>query len=202
MTLRKVSLIGNIGAGKSTILQGLSLKRNVLVIDEPLGLIQNSPGVNFLNEYYCDPRKHASDFQLQVLDCYLQREEKWRKLTGDVKCIFDRSVREVGLFTRTLYKLRKIERRDYVYIMDKFVARTPPLNEKEECLVYLDVAPEICIQQMEKRARKEEIAGAQFTRDLIRQLDKEYKQMLAEGGIHSITCVEEMKTFLTKHNFI
>ena len=62
-----ISLLGNIGCGKSSILKKLKHHKSLTVGDEPMEIWENCNGENLLKMYYDDPKKWAFLFQTKVL---------------------------------------------------------------------------------------------------------------------------------------
>ena len=62
-----LSLLGNIGCGKSSVLNKIKGYRDMAVRDEPMDKWENTGGQNLLKMYYDDPKKWAFIFQTQVL---------------------------------------------------------------------------------------------------------------------------------------
>ena len=62
-----LSLLGNIGCGKSSVLNKIKGYQDMAVRDEPMDKWENIGGQNLLKMYYDDPKKWAFVFQTQVL---------------------------------------------------------------------------------------------------------------------------------------
>ena len=62
-----ISLLGNIGSGKSSVLRRLIRCKNMTTGDEPMEEWENSSGENLLQMYYDDPKQWAFVFQTKVM---------------------------------------------------------------------------------------------------------------------------------------
>ena len=60
-----ISLLGNIGCGKSSILKKLKHHKSLTVGDEPMEIWENCNGENLLKMYYDDPKSGLSCFRLK-----------------------------------------------------------------------------------------------------------------------------------------
>jgi deoxycitidine kinase/deoxyguanosine kinase len=68
MTL--ISIEGNIGAGKSTLIETLKTRfPNVVFVDEPVDVwstVTDKDGTTILEKYYADQKRYAFAFQMMV----------------------------------------------------------------------------------------------------------------------------------------
>ena len=98
-TLR-ICIDGNIGSGKSTVLQlfifiaascGISCK----IVEEPVDKWANFSGENQLQKFYQDSKTHAYQFQTLVLLTMLENHVQFNKDYTNMKngiCIMERSI--------------------------------------------------------------------------------------------------------------
>ena len=156
--MKVISIEGNIGSGKSTLielLKGSGL--NCVFIPEPVNSwneIKDLSGVSILERYYQDPEKYAFSFQMMAYITRLSLINKAAKDFPDSIIITERSIhtdREV--FAKMLYDLGKINYIEYTIYLKWFdELNTFPLDS----IIYLKVAPEICKQHILRRNRQGE----------------------------------------------
>jgi deoxyadenosine/deoxycytidine kinase len=69
-TMTLISIEGNIGAGKSTLIETLKTKfSNVVFVDEPVdewSTVTDKDGTTVLEKYYADQKRYAFAFQMMV----------------------------------------------------------------------------------------------------------------------------------------
>lgn len=168
-----VSLEGNIGAGKSTIVDILKNKyetesekyfgeladSKIVFMKEPVDIwtsICDSEGESILQKFYKDPKTYAFAFQVMVYNTHL---EAFRKVIRDntdcVLLICERSIdagryifaemlRDDGMIDDVCFKV-------YQNLFDSTA------NEFSlDAIMYLDVKPEICLERIGKRSREGE----------------------------------------------
>ncbi len=155
---------GIIGAGKSTLVQGLSKRLNLRPIYEP---VNDNP---YLEDFYRDPKRYAFDMQIHLL----QRRYVMQRLAADeaaYRVDYDGAIIDRGLTGDYVFaKLHMLagnitenQWRTYVELYDKMCldVRSPTL------LVFLDVSPETALRRSNVRARNaEKSMDIQYLRDL------------------------------------
>jgi len=155
-----ISLEGNIGSGKSTLMD--YLKENysfgtykIGFIDEPVDMwntfIDPETNETVIEKYYKDQKKYAFSFQMMA---YISRLSAIRKaLRGDYDIIFtERSVyTDRNVFAKMLYDSGMIEEINYkIYLkwFDEFVDDIQNIK-----LVYIKTTPEVAYSRVVKRNR-------------------------------------------------
>jgi len=155
MTL--LSIEGNIGSGKSTILKLLKLKsdESVIFIDEPVSewqKIENSSGKNVLELFYEDKEKYSFTFQILAYITRLRKVLDVIKNSKDKVVIMERSIyTDKFVFAKMLYDggfIKEIEWKTYNYWFDTFKDTT-----KLNGIIYVNTEPEICFERIKKRNR-------------------------------------------------
>lgn len=159
--IRVVSIEGNIGSGKSTLVQHLrkhfAPNPRICFLDEPVSIwntIRDEKGTTILEKYYGNQEKYAFPFQMMA---YISRLSLLKKaLKGDYDVIVtERSVfTDSNIFAKMLYDDKKIEEVAY-QIYNKwwheFLQEIPPV-----WLIYVKTDPEIAKGRVTKRAREGE----------------------------------------------
>jgi deoxyadenosine/deoxycytidine kinase len=162
-----LSIEGNIGGGKSTLLE--SLKRyyendkTVLFVDEPVKeweKIKDDSGNTMLKKFYADQKKYAFPFQMMA---YVSRLKMLRDIIKSVSSEPDKHfiiITERSLFTdkyvfaKMLFDQGQIEDVCYqIYLtwFDEFAKDFPIANT-----VYVKTHPQICYDRIHLRAREGE----------------------------------------------
>jgi deoxyadenosine/deoxycytidine kinase len=162
-----LSIEGNIGGGKSTLLE--SLKRyyendkTVLFVDEPVKeweKIKDDSGNTMLKKFYADQKKYAFPFQMMA---YVSRLKMLRDIIKSVSSEPDKHfiiITERSLFTdkyvfaKMLFDQGQIEDVCYqIYLtwFDEFAKDFPIANT-----VYVKTYPQICYDRIHLRAREGE----------------------------------------------
>lgn len=155
MTL--LSIEGNIGSGKSTILKLLKLKsdESIIFIDEPVSewqKIENSSGKNVLELFYENKEKYSFTFQILAYITRLRKVLDVIKNSKDKVVIMERSIyTDKFVFAKMLYDggfIKEIEWKTYNYWFDTFKDTT-----KLNGIIYVNTEPEICFERIKKRNR-------------------------------------------------
>lgn len=142
----KISIEGNIGCGKSSLMKTIELKTKIPILLEPV----DTDWKEGLTYFYNDNHRWGFTFNVNVLSTY----SKWKDVSvapGNNKVIFERSpvtCKQVftglhidnGVITSYEYNL-------YNSIYDK-LAWAP------DVMIYLRTEPSICLERMQTRARE------------------------------------------------
>jgi deoxyadenosine/deoxycytidine kinase len=167
--IKKVILEGNIGAGKTTILNTINTSFNK----------QFEPVEEFtlLASFYSDPVKYAMPLQLQVVEVHLEKESKIAQST-----IFERTVEtSIHIFASMLH--------------DDRIISSSQVNELNEYLkhsymvsgfIYVDVDVEKCMERIKQRGREGE---DKITRQYLEKLKSKIDQMYAHYTAMGIPCL-------------
>ena len=158
-----ISVEGNIGSGKSSLVK--QMKNNlpsclfgkpILFLQEPVdewGKIKNSEGTTILEKFYLDKSKWAFSFQMMAYITRLKSIRDLIKMNGnDVIIICERSLwTDKNVFAKMLYDggdINDIEYQIYNKWFDEFTTEIPLMG-----IIYLDTDPEICHDRIQKRSR-------------------------------------------------
>ncbi len=163
--IKKVILEGNIGAGKTTILNKIdtSFTKQFEPVEE----------FTLLTSFYQDQEKYAMPLQLQVVEVHLEKESKISNST-----IFERTVEtSINIFASMLY--------------DDRILSTSQFNELNEYLkhsymvsgfIYVDVDVDKCMERIKQRGREgEDKITRQYLEKLKSKIDKMYEHYTAMG---------------------
>ena len=153
-----ISIEGNIGTGKSTLLETLRGKYaadpSIHFMAEPVDVwdtIVDGQGVTILEKYYADQKKYAFSFQMMA---YISRIAAIRAaLKKNYRIIIlERSVyTDSAVFAKMLFHDQKIEDIEYMIYMkwvDEFISDLPPIK-----FIYVQANPEVSYERVLKRGR-------------------------------------------------
>jgi len=159
-----ISIEGNIGSGKTTILEKLKSRfqndESVVFLREPLDVWEqvkdNCTGENILQKFYSNPNKYAFPFQVMA---YASRLSMIRNaINQNPNCsaiVCERSLEaDKNIFAKMLHDDNKID--DVCYqIYEKFYREFSDDLELDG-IVYIDADAEVCEERVTKRNRQGE----------------------------------------------
>ena len=159
-----ISIEGNIGAGKSTLVEILSniltsLKLPCSFLQEPVSKwleLKNESGENLLDVFYNNKLRWAYSFQMNAFITRTKLLEKTIKEHGSDHIIFtERTVQaDRNCFAKELKEsgfINKLEWELYNEWYDWLVGKTDL-----DAVIYLQALPETCLKRIKHRDRSEE----------------------------------------------
>ena len=181
MSLKIISIEGNIGSGKTTLLSKLKEKyadnKNIVFLKEPVddwATITDIDGVTMLEKFYGNQKEYAFPFQMMAYISRLALFKNTIKENPGAIIITERSLntdREV--FAKMLYDTGFIELVNYkIYLkwFDTF-ARDCPISK----VIYVNTDPQICFDRIKKRSRTGE---SSIPLDYLENCHKYHEDML------------------------
>jgi deoxyadenosine/deoxycytidine kinase len=165
------SIEGNIGSGKSTIVEALRQRLtnqyelyNYVFIQEPVDTwksIKDENDVGILEKFYTDQEKYGFSFQMMAYISRLALIKKTIRENPDSHIITERSINtDRNVFAKMLYDDGKIEKVNYDIYMkwfDEFVEET-----NVDYIIYIRADAEVCFNRVLKRARNGEVIPEQY----------------------------------------
>lgn len=163
MTPKIFSVEGNIGAGKTTIIENLQKlyanNPDVIFIREPVDVWQtivDENGETILAKFYANPAKYAFTFQVMAYSTRLSMLRKIIKENPNCKTIIcERSLdADKNIFAKMLHDdglIDEVSHQIYKRFYGEFIDEYPL-----EGVVYIDADAEICRNRITKRAREGE----------------------------------------------
>jgi deoxyadenosine/deoxycytidine kinase len=163
---RIISIDGNIGAGKSTVLDALEARlkadgrTDVYVLREPvdrwIDVAADSGGENLLQLFYRDPAKYAFVFQVHIFHTFIAELDRVRRDFPQVRTIVcERSIassRHVfAHMLRDAGHLSAVEFAVYDAMFDCVDDAAYPQH-----IVYIDVPVDTCLARIRRRDREGE----------------------------------------------
>jgi deoxyadenosine/deoxycytidine kinase len=169
-----VSLEGNIGAGKSTILEKLAERmepsasieegllqkhRPWIFLREPVHIwntICDSSGQTILSKFYADPTKYAFAFQIMAYTTRLHELRRLLRENPDCRGIIcERSLdADKHIFAKMLHDNGTMD--DVMYqIYDRYFAEYDA-DYKTNAVIYVDADADVCYHRIKERSREGE----------------------------------------------
>ncbi len=165
-----LSVEGNIGSGKSTLVENLRRQfgdiQDICFLDEPVDeweKIKDSNDKTMLEKYYADQEKYAFSFQMMAYISRLVRlrhavRNNYRVIVTERSVFTDKMV-----FAAMLHDSGKIEDVNYaIYTrwFDEFLQDVPPIR-----LVYVKTDPAVAKSRVDNRARQGETIPLEYLED-------------------------------------
>jgi deoxyadenosine/deoxycytidine kinase len=158
-SVKIVSVDGNIGSGKSTLMEKLkayfSDNKNVVFLKEPVDeweTITDENGITILEKFYENPSKYGFAFQIMAYISRLDVIRKEIKKNPNAIFISERSLfTDKLVFAKMLFDSGNIELINYKIYLKWFntFADDFPVSK----VIYVNTNPEICHMRIEKRSR-------------------------------------------------
>lgn len=192
-----ISIDGNIGAGKSTLIDNLQniydigtadekravfgkfASEKILFMKEPVALWTSirdpNTGESILEMFYKDPNKYSFAFQVMVYNTHLDAFRRIIRENPDSPLLFcERSI-DAGrhIFTNMLHDDGMID--DVSFQVYNQLYDNTSSEIVIDAIMHLDVSPEVCLQHVEKRAREGE---SNISLEYLKKCDKYYKKWL------------------------
>lgn len=135
----KISIEGNIGSGKSTVISRLCSETRIPIFLEPV-----DEWKDWLTMFYEDPARWGMSFNINVLLTF----NKWKN--NNFTSIYERSpISNRFVFSQLQYdqgRMKKIEMKMFENLYNE-LAWTP------DVIIYIKTDPEVSMQRMQQRAR-------------------------------------------------
>lgn len=182
-----VSVIGNIGSGKSSLLKSLSNSYGCNVVYEPVNEWK------FLSKFYADMNRWCFALQVEILNSF-------RNLKIN-NAIVERSPWEASnIFAKNLYNNKLMTEDEYMLIQ----SLTNDIGYKPDIFVYLRTDPDMCMSRIKNRNRECENS---IEYEYISQLHELYEQAITtlttEGRdvliVDATMSIEEISKFVIEN---
>ena len=187
--IKILSIEGNIGSGKSTMLKHIrsnlqvnSHEYKIIFVDEPVALwenIKDVDGKNMIEKFYSNPAKYAFAFQIMAFTTrliYLKKSIDEALNNGTNKKIIiiaERSLHtDCYVFAELLKKQGNIEDvcfQIYMQLFNEF-----SLNYPVNTIIYIDTTPTICRERIIQRSR----SGEDISIDYLIQCHEEHENYI------------------------
>jgi deoxyadenosine/deoxycytidine kinase len=183
-----VTIEGNIGSGKSTIINHLrNLKSDYIVfVDEPVSewLSITHNGKNALEVFYEDQKENSFWFQILAYITRLRNLLKTIEEYPNKIIICERSIyTDKYVFAKMLYEsgyLSEMEWKTYSYWFDTFKDKT-----ELDLILYVNTDPDECYNRIIKRNRSEEIN--KISRDYLKMCHNKHLEWFDLNNVDNKT---------------
>jgi len=154
-----ISIEGNIGSGKSTILKHLKeyfkTTENIIFLQEPVDIwetIKDENGVTILSKFYENQEKYSFAFQMMAYISRLSLLKNTIKENPTAIIITERCLNtDRYVFAKMLYDSKKIEEIEYQIYLKWFDEFCDIIQNSK--MIYMKTNPEICYERIAKRNR-------------------------------------------------
>jgi deoxyadenosine/deoxycytidine kinase len=179
---RFIAIAGNIGAGKSSLLEFLTSSYDVEPFYEPN---DENP---YLPDFYKDMKRWAFQSQLFFLSNKFRIHQEADRLPGVV--IQDRTIFEdAEIFATALHEMRKIDRRDWQTYWD-FYQTILNVIQPPDLMIYLRCS----MRTLRRRIR---LRGREMERDIplsyLKRLERLYEQWVDNYRLSDVLVLESDK---------
>ena len=186
-----LSIDGNIGSGKSTLVNKLRHRlrdnKDVVFVDEPVNeweSIKDAAGSNMIEKFYGNVKKYAFAFQMMAYISRLAKlKEVYRKAVDDETSLIitERSVEtDRMVFAQMLHddgNIEDVEFEIYNRWFEHFIK-----DLKVDCYVYINADPAICDKRIRHRSR----AGEVVPIDYLTRCQTYHEKWLYDPNISSL----------------
>ncbi len=180
MTQRKfIAIAGNIGSGKSSLLEFLTGTYDVAPFYEP------NEANPYLEDFYRDMEAWAFHSQMFFLSHKFRMHQEADRQRGVV--VLDRTIYEdAEVFATALHRMRKIDRRDWATYREFYQALVTAI-QPPDLMIYLKCP----IRTLRKRIR---LRGRAMEQDIplayLKRLDRLYEEWLARYRLSEVLVLE------------
>jgi deoxyguanosine kinase len=163
--MKIISIEGNIGSGKSTLIKKLrelpEFQNGFTFLPEPVdewNTIKDSDGITILEKYYSDQKKYAFSFQMMAYISRLKQlnDSKNSSIIITERCLYtDRNI-----FAKMLHDTGMIEEIEYSIYLKWFEYFIENLNDIK--FIYVRSDPDVCSDRITLRNRKGENISIEY----------------------------------------
>jgi deoxyadenosine/deoxycytidine kinase len=201
---RIVTIEGNIGAGKTTLINTLKSKyqsrNDVLFLEEPVDVWSTvkQDGKTMLELFYKDPKKYSFAFQIMAYNTRLKMLDTAICNANGIKLIImERSLdADKNIFAKMLYDDGMME--DCMYQIYLQMSNEGMLKYMADGILWLDIDPNTCKKRIQQRNRDGE---ENISLDYLQKCDSYHQEWLsADTGfvfrIHDTPELESLERYL------
>ena len=176
---KTIAISGNIGVGKSTLVEFLSRTYGISPYYEPN---EDNP---YLPDFYTDMKRWAFRSQLYFLSNKFRIHQELDKMPGLV--VLDRTIFEdAEVFATALHEMRKIDKRDWATYREFYTAILDAINPPD-LMIYLRCS----MRTLRKRIR---LRGRAMEQDIplsyLKRLDRLYDQWIESYDMGEVLILE------------
>ena len=196
MSKNIICIEGNIGVGKTTLIEQLQMYMNDTdFIFEPVELwknIKDTNNENMLQKFYNDQERWAYSFQTLAYITYMKDIEDKLRTSKASNIVLDRSLdTNKYIFEKMLYNNKKISEIEHqMYNLWFNFYNDYVRKEFNNIIVYLKCDPKIALERIKKRGRIEE---QNIDLDYLNQIHQYHEEwLLNKDNVIIIDCNNEI----------
>jgi len=179
---RSIAIAGNMGSGKSTLVEFLARTYNVVPFYEPN---DENP---YLADFYKDMKRWAFQSQLYFLSNKFRLHQELDRQAGVVA--LDRTIFEdAEIFATALHQMRKINKRDWETYQGIYTAILDAIRPPD-LMIYLRCSMRPLRQRIRLRGRKME---QDVPLAYLRRLDRLYEDWISRYDMSEVLVIETDK---------
>jgi deoxyadenosine/deoxycytidine kinase len=170
--MKTISISGNIGCGKSTVLNYCKTAfPGVSIVQEPVEEWQP-----YLNSFYLDAKTHSLPLQIKIREFY---DRTFNKQTDNM--IIERnSFESLNVFAKVLNNHGQLSDAELSLLSQQSV-------HKPDYVIYLKASPETCLHRLLQRNRENE---TNISTSYLREIGHEYDRLYLNSPVKSIFVVD------------
>ena len=176
-----ISIEGNIGSGKSTILKCLKCFNDVIFLQEPVSeweKIKDKNGITILEKFYENQEKYSFAFQMMAYISRLSILKETIKQHPNAIIITERCLNtDRYVFAKMLFDNGKLEDVEYQIYLNWFDHFSDMQNIQK--VIYLKTTPETCFYRINKRHRDGE---SNISIEYLQSCHKYHEDMIKNIG--------------------
>lgn len=179
-----IAIAGNMGAGKTTMVQYLHETYGVTPVYEPF---MNNP---YLDDFYKDMKQWSFHSQLYFLTHKFRLHMNLAEQNRDEIVILDRSIYEdAEIFCRNLYRSKKMKKRDFDTYMELYLTMQAAL-QPPDLMIYLRCSTRTIKKRIKSRGRGSE---QEIPTRYISGLNKLYEEWIESYDLSPVLIWESDK---------
>jgi deoxyadenosine/deoxycytidine kinase len=200
-----ISIEGNIGTGKTTLINILknkfSKKNNVIFVEEPLNQwlsLKDSDGKNILGKFYEDQERWSYSFQMHAF--ITRSKDILKQNTNDNVVIIERSVlTDCNVFANLLHESGKISEMEWKLYVEWFDWLTEQFSKViPDKFIYLKAEPEVSYQRMINRTRDEE---NNVPIEYLQSVSEKHDDWLLDESMENVITIDVNQDFSDSDRF-
>lgn len=180
------SIEGNIGAGKTAVLDFIKKHYNCKIIQKPLDLLCDYNGYNALKLLFQEPEKNSVPALLHYIDSIdIEYKRIIGSYLGDLfnhpTFLTEGCILSFLPYINALYEINILSEfgKNYLDTHLNKILETYPRHMLPERLIYIDVDPKSCLKRIEKKNIKEKLISLEF----LTQLNKSSVDYLSNQNL-------------------
>lgn len=177
--IKHIAICGNIGSGKTTLVEKLSKHYNWIPLYES---VDHNP---YLRDFYEDMTRWAFHLQIYFLNSRFKQVTSIKE--SDRTIVQDRTIYEDAyIFASNLHESGHINDRDYQSYLDIFNSMVN-FVQPPDLLIYLKADIPKLVQQIQKRGREYEYS---MRLDYLRKLNAHYEQWIGSYTLGKVLVID------------